>query len=109
MKDYKPISYLSLRPMYYILENKIPMPASLEEWAANFENINNRRVKETSLDGNIRVSTVFLGLDHSIEGPPVLFETMVLGGTHDFFQERYSTYEEAEKGHEEAVNMVLNK
>ena len=71
--------------------------------------IDKRRVKET-LFGDIRVSTVFLGLDHAYgSGPPMLFETMIFGGEHDEYQERYSIYEEAEKGHEKVVNMVLNK
>ena len=32
--------------------------------------------------GNVRVSTIFLGLDHNVFGdrPPELFETMVFGG-----------------------------
>jgi hypothetical protein len=36
-------------------------------------------------DGNIGISTVFLGLDHRHfgDGPPLLFETMVFGGSRD--------------------------
>lgn len=46
------------------------------------------------------VSTVFLGLDHSFEGAkPVLFETMVSGGTFDGEQDRYHTWADAERGH----------
>jgi len=45
------------------------------------------------------VSTVFLGLDHSVRGPPQLFESMVFGGPLDGTQHRYSTWEEAERGH----------
>ena len=54
------------------------------------------------------VSTVFLGLDHQFqpEGPPLIFETMVFGGTHDQWQERYSTWKEAEDGHARIVGMV---
>lgn len=63
-------------------------------------------VKQDSLSETIMVSTVFLGLDHrmdGIEGPPVVFETMVFGGDFDQEQERYCTYEEAKKGHERWV------
>jgi hypothetical protein len=51
---------------------------------------------------------VFLGLDHQygFNGPPVLFETMIFGGKHDDYQDRYLTWDEAEAGHERAVKMV---
>ena len=46
------------------------------------------------------VSTVFLGLDHAFDGgTPLLFETMIFGGEHDEYQERYATWDEAEAGH----------
>ena len=57
--------------------------------------------------GKVRVSTVFLGLDHNLDGgKPILFETMIFGGRHDGYQERYSTWEEAEKGHKKALRIV---
>jgi hypothetical protein len=57
--------------------------------------------------GQIMVSTVFLGMDHSFaEGPPILFETMIFGGKHDQYQERCSTLDEAKIMHEEAVKLV---
>ena len=50
--------------------------------------------------GGVRVSTVFLGLNHNWGGGrPLLFETMVFGGPHDENQNRYATWEEAEAGH----------
>jgi hypothetical protein len=36
-------------------------------------------------------------------GPPLIFETMVFGGSKDGEMDRYSTKEEAEKGHEAMV------
>jgi hypothetical protein len=55
-----------------------------------------------------RVSTVFLGLDHRFfgDGPPILFETMIFGGRHDSYQERYATKAEAEAGHARALALV---
>lgn len=65
-------------------------------------------------DGKYRVSTVFLGLDHSFsfgkDLPPVLFETMVFHadtGGRDYDCERYHTWEEAEAGHAAVVEKVL--
>jgi hypothetical protein len=61
--------------------------------------------------GQSRISTVFLSMDHGLagligDGSPVLFETMVFGGEHDEYQERYHTYDEAEEGHKRIVEMV---
>lgn len=50
------------------------------------------------------MSTVFLGLDHNFSGgEPILFETMIFGGPLDGEQRRYHTYDQAERGHTEAV------
>lgn len=58
-----------------------------------------------SSDPKVIVSTVFLGIDHdfSLTGIPVLWETMILGGEHDGYQERYTTRKDAMEGHERAV------
>jgi len=48
-----------------------------------------RIVAKTDIDGEVEVSTVFLGLDHAVwDGPPMLFETMIFGGPHDNSQWR---------------------
>lgn len=94
--------------MYYILDGKTPVPAdSVLEWAKAFETMD-RHVHYTVL-GETTISTVFLGINHNLrEGKPLLFETMILGGEHDGFCERYSTWEEAEKGHFEACKTCLS-
>jgi hypothetical protein len=52
------------------------------------------------------VSTVWLGLDHGMGfgAPPLIFETMVFGGSLDGTQERYSTEEHARVGHQLLVH-----
>lgn len=56
----------------------------------------------------IRVSTVFLGLDHkfSSHGPPVLWETMVFGGLLDGEQDRYTSKAAALAGHQAMCQRV---
>lgn len=52
----------------------------------------NGRRSGTDLPGAVRVSTVFLGLDHfGRVGEPVLWETMIFGGAHDGYQARYTS------------------
>jgi len=58
----------------------------------------------------VLISTVFLGIDHNFgSGAPILFETMVFGGKHNGFQQRYSTWREAVYGHEVVKKKVLGK
>lgn len=91
----------------YILKGKkVKKCADLMEWARWFEK-DNRRVADTKKKG-IRVSTVFLGLNHRFgPGEPLLFETMIFGGKHDQYQDRYCTWEEAEKGHKKACEIAF--
>ncbi len=91
---------------YYILEGKTVVPTDYRTWAAALESVNRHVVQDTI--GDIMVSTVFLGLDHSVgdAGRPCIFETMIFGGPHDEYCERYSTWEEAEAGHRKALALV---
>lgn len=67
------------------------------------------RIIAKTMHCNVRVSTVFLGLDHSFEGELLtLFETMIFGGKHNAYQKRYTTLKEAEEGHKVAVALVAS-
>jgi hypothetical protein len=107
-----------MRPSHYILKGHQPIAVEtyrdghlnepeLIRWAKWFETAD-RIVQQTQIDTDEMVSTVFLGLDHAISGRPLLFETMVFGGEFDQVQERYTTWEEAEKGHQRVVEMVMS-
>ena len=66
-----------------------------------------RHIAFDRLPMGVQVSTVFLGLDHSFsDGDPVLWETMIFGGPHDQYQERYATLEAAKHGHMQALSMA---
>lgn len=95
--------------MNYLLDGKKIVPChDVLEWAKKFEFMD-RAVSKTALN-YCDVSTVFLGVDHSHFGigPHILFETMIFGGEHDQYQERYSTWDEAEKRHNEIVEAINN-
>jgi hypothetical protein len=113
----------------YILIGQTPvLCANLLKWAEWYQTAP-RHVGET-IAGPYRVSTVCLGIDHnwSDEGPPILFETMVFPDLTVYpeettwehiaraeaaaalldadlldFQQRYSTWSEAEEGHARVV------
>jgi hypothetical protein len=91
---------------YILDEQGNPVPVEdVIEWGKWFETADRHIGKDTI--GDVTVSTVFLGIDHSYgTGAPVLFETMVFGGVHDGYQDRYTTRWEALIGHIQVVKMV---
>lgn len=96
-----------LRIVGYKLDGHTPVPVyDIMEWGEWF-NTAERHVGDTLVRvpfKKVRVSTVFLALDHRFdEGTPILFETMIFGGRHDQYCERYATWEEAEEGHKRIV------
>lgn len=103
--------------MYYVLgPTKMPIPVSEDkflEWVKEFGHVN--KMANDAVN-KMTVSTVFLGLDHNfdldkdtslLDYKPVLFETMVFSDQgEDLFQARYSSYEEAMKGHRRVVSYI---
>lgn len=94
----------------YILNGQgdpVPEPDTIR-WAQWFEgSTNQRRIAFTQIEERVKVSTVFLGLDHGWEGgPPVLWETMIFGGKHDSDMWRYTSKDDALIGHDYAVRIA---
>lgn len=93
---------------YYILDaqHRVIQTEDLAEWSSFFSHFENRVVKQENI-GNLRVSTVFLGLDHdwSTTGSPLVFETMIFvdSGYAEIYCDRCSTWDEALSMHEKAV------
>jgi hypothetical protein len=92
---------------YYMLDGKTPVPCDdINKWGAWFNYPGVQRVDCTEV-GQVKVSTVFLGIDHSFgNGPPLLFETMIFGLQTDQDQGRCSTWDEAVEMHRAAVEHV---
>ncbi len=71
-----------------------------------------RMMLDYTFDG-IRISTVFLGMDHDFSRAtnhrPVLFETMIFGGEYDQNQQRYCTWAAAVAGHANVVAELTQK
>ena len=93
----------------YILVNKKPVLADEKgkTFLKFYEDINQRRVAIDRI-GDVIVSTVFLGFDHNFSdhGPPILFETLVMGGVMDDEMIRACTWEEAEENHKRLVKDI---
>jgi len=88
----------------YILYKRKPVKVKFFSWAMWFEVASRDRrrvIKSTQVDEFIRVSTVFIGLERE------LFETMIFGGQHNQYQDRYYTYEDALAGHQRACELAF--
>lgn len=95
---------------YILDDNGNPLvETDLLTWARWMETAD-RRVAYTDT-GESRISTIFLGMDHAFseQEPPILYETMIFGGLHDQYQQRYATRAEALAGHAVAVTLVQSR
>lgn len=108
----------SFRLVYYMLndDHSITETSDMYEWARWIESHPDRHVADQTFGhegiGTIRVSTVFLGINHRFggAGPPIVFETMIFGGGGDLdgYQDRCCTWDEAVLMHRRAVELVKN-
>lgn len=86
----------------YILNEAFEVvPASMTAWRAFYSNPR-RNIANTYI-GDIRVSTVFIGLPNDI------FETIIFFNDKDERQDeyRYDTYKEALEGHTQRCNDIV--
>jgi len=94
--------------LYYVLDDdgRPKAVSDVIEWGKWYADPR-RQVADTMI-GDVRISKVFLGLDHSFHdcGPPVLWETMVFGGVLNGEQDRYTSRDAAVAGHAETVQRV---
>ena len=93
----------------YRLIGRLAVPCSnAEDWIKAMHEADWPKNKDASRVGlttvePLHVSTVFIWLDHAWEGEPQLFETMIFGDCEDNYQERCSTWDQAEQMHAKAV------
>lgn len=111
-----------MRDGFWILNGRVPEYCTdLLRWGRWFETADRIIARTELMDGDVVVSTIFLGVDHRFlgDGPPILFETMIFGEKYlsqifgremevreDMGQWRYCTYDEAERGHAAHVSEV---
>lgn len=91
-------------------ENNNAVPCSIAERGESIT-----EVCQEKIEGYF-ISTVFLGINHGWgNGPPLLFETMIFDQNvepnkcwQEIYTDRYSTFQQAEAGHIEAVEWLKN-
>jgi hypothetical protein len=94
----------------YILDSRgkpVPMD-DLGVWGQWMQEANRCVAFDTTPKG-MKVSTVFLGLDHRFisRGAPILWETRIFGGAEDGYQRRYTKRADAVRGHATALKLAL--
>jgi hypothetical protein len=97
--------------LFYYLDkddNIVPVDnISNPEWLSFMKDFARRRLATDAVSDRVTVSTVFLGIDHGVpEGVPVLWETLIFGGPLNGKMRRYSSREEALKGHKDMLDLA---
>lgn len=97
--------------MYIITSaGQVELCTDLSRWGAWMAVHPDERHLAVDEKGQVKVSTLFLGLDHGSgddSSDPILWETRIMRGVHDGETVRYKTKEEALKGHKKMVEMAF--
>ena len=90
------------RGPYFDLDGE---PITQTEWIALLGDEHAKRIAWTDLPGDVKVSTIWLGLDHNFgfTGPPLI---LIFGGPHNGWQVRYPNRVAALAGHDQAVELA---
>lgn len=79
----------------------------LSEWSRLRRDPHASTVARTELPGGVIVSTVWLGINLSVNADqPLIFETMIFGGPHDNAMWRYPTEPAALAWHDQIVTAL---
>ena len=96
--------------LYFNLdENNNVIECDQKDWCDLYETKDGKEKRRVGFDeiNGYEVSTVFLGLHHGYDFPPLVFETMVFGsGEAENYQTRCSTWDEAVQMHKDAIEWV---
>ena len=95
--------------LYYVLDKRgNPRPARSMAEYMEFKGDHSRSVIALDVfEDFARVSTVFTGINYNfMEGPPLVFETMIFGGKYNLSDWRASTRRGALANHQRAVALV---
>lgn len=89
----------AMRHAFYILNaDREPVPCDFLTWHNWFQFPENRKIAQAQFYSFV-VSTIFLGLDLTLSGVPLLYETKVFLHQEELASHRYATWDEALAGH----------
>lgn len=110
--------FIQKKDKFILDDDNNTIPADLMTWGLFLEEQKARRIVKQDTVNNLKISTVFIGLDHKFstqeerqhpDYKPHIFETMIFtenGKGQDCYCCRYATWKEAEKGHQRAIAWV---
>lgn len=106
-----------IQELYYILDEQ-KNPVACDDYDARNRWIESLPEDDRTMigckvdhwtNGDVGVSTVFLGRDHGLHSDvPILFETMIFGGERDQECVKYSTWYEAKESHDRIVQEIVS-
>jgi hypothetical protein len=96
----------------YILKDHEPVRCEdMQAWGEWMSDAGRWRVAHDTC-GPVRVSTIFLGIDHAFKGideGPLLFETVIVGGEFDKYMARCGTWADALDQHAGALKLIASE
>lgn len=98
-------------PVNYILEDKIPIPVpnlgALMEW---YDQHDKECIVASVTRGEREIITRFICIDLNLgDGPPLIFETRIVTPNRTKLIEMYSTWEQAETGHNRTIERSIQE
>lgn len=99
------------RPLLYTLdEHRNPVPCDDPLTWAQWFSLNDHVVRQTQLNEETKVSTIFAGIDKAFgTQSPQVFETMVFGGPSDGYTHYSCTWLKAKLVHAETCRLLLKE
>lgn len=80
-------------------------PITRQEWEIRLSDYRERVVSNSKFaEIGVEVSTIWFGL--SLFDPPLIFETLIIGGELGMQEDRYATEQEAREGHAKWVGRI---
>ena len=107
MEEENVTKYADVKDRLFILEGHTPIrEPDIFKWAEWFNHCD--RLIALDILPDVRISTIFLGVDFDLDdNGPILFETMISGGSRDHEKTRYRTWRQALDGHRRIVYEIF--
>jgi hypothetical protein len=75
-------------------------------WAQWFLGAGDHRLVAVGFVAGATISTQFIGVSFQVQGPPLLWQTIIIGGDRNGYQRSYASLEAARVGHQELIEQL---